>query len=137
MRIALKSITGEGIEFSRIIKPTDLGLEHDLIDCRSSLALHALIHRADEAVVARVNVKGKYGFSCARCLSEVEQERSNDFDIYFEVDHDTQYVDLGEDVRQEMVVALSNIVLCSEDCKGLCMGCGQNLNIEKCKCKKT
>ena len=26
--------------------------------------------------------------------------------------------------------------LCSEDCKGLCPGCGVNLNHEACRCKK-
>ena len=26
--------------------------------------------------------------------------------------------------------------LCSEDCKGLCPGCGVNLNVEPCRCKK-
>ena len=26
--------------------------------------------------------------------------------------------------------------LCSPDCKGLCPGCGANLNHEACRCKK-
>jgi len=27
-------------------------------------------------------------------------------------------------------------ILCREDCKGLCPGCGANLNIEPCRCEK-
>lgn len=45
-------------------------------------------------------------------------------------------LDLEELVRTDVLLELPTKVLCSEDCKGLCEQCGQNLNFGNCKCKK-
>ena len=34
------------------------------------------------------------------------------------------------------VLNMDSKMLCSEDCKGLCCGCGTNLNFEDCSCEK-
>lgn len=34
------------------------------------------------------------------------------------------------------ILDMDTKTLCSEDCKGLCPGCGVNLNREPCRCKK-
>ena len=42
---------------------------------------------------------------------------------------------LLEDVlREQVLLALPLKVTCSEDCRGLCLHCGKNLNQEKCSC---
>ncbi|MCX5681113.1 MAG: DUF177 domain-containing protein [Candidatus Omnitrophica bacterium] len=45
-------------------------------------------------------------------------------------------MDVGEDIREEIILGFPDKVLCAEECKGLCAGCGANLNNEKCQCKK-
>ncbi len=47
---------------------------------------------------------------------------------------DAHILDLTEVVRQELYVSQPNQVLCREDCRGLCPRCGQNLNLDACKC---
>jgi len=135
MKISLNNIPEEGIQMDRALSAKDLGLHETDVQYLSPLAVHAKVDKADDAVVAQVRVVGKYRFSCARCLEPIEQERTDTFDLALEIDETTEFIDLAEDIRQEMVVALSYRILCSENCAGLCKDCGVNLNKEKCKCK--
>lgn len=45
-------------------------------------------------------------------------------------------VDLDELVRTIFILEMDTKTLCSEDCKGLCPGCGVDLNQGSCTCKK-
>ncbi len=44
--------------------------------------------------------------------------------------------DLDEIVRTVFVLNVDSRLLCKPDCKGICGGCGKNLNVESCVCKK-
>ena len=43
-------------------------------------------------------------------------------------------VDLADDVRQTVLLAVPLKLLCKEECKGLCPRCGADLNKESCTC---
>jgi uncharacterized protein len=45
-------------------------------------------------------------------------------------------IDLSEVIREQMILAIPEVVLCKEDCEGLCDKCGKNLNLLNCKCKE-
>ena len=45
-------------------------------------------------------------------------------------------VDLGDLARTMFILGMDTKTLCSEDCKGLCPGCGADLNLGPCSCKK-
>ena len=45
-------------------------------------------------------------------------------------------VDLADLARTAFILDMDTTALCSEDCQGLCPGCGVNLNEEPCRCKK-
>ena len=44
-------------------------------------------------------------------------------------------LDLDQVVTEAFVLAMDTKNLCSDDCKGLCAGCGANLNVEPCRCR--
>ena len=44
-------------------------------------------------------------------------------------------IDISEDVRQTILLAVPLKLLCRDDCRGLCAGCGANLNTEACRCE--
>jgi len=64
--------------------------------------------------------------------SELE-DRENDEIIYLPPDG---FLELDELLAQVFILNLDTKNLCSEDCKGLCPGCGANLNNEACRCKR-
>ena len=45
-------------------------------------------------------------------------------------------VDLLDVLREELWLEWKPMVVCREDCKGLCQKCGENLNRDECKCSK-
>ena len=45
-------------------------------------------------------------------------------------------VDVGELARTAFILEMDAKTLCSEDCKGICPGCGVDLNQGSCTCKK-
>ena len=44
------------------------------------------------------------------------------------------YVDITQDVRDALALAIPMKNLCRPDCKGLCLTCGKNLNFRPCSC---
>jgi uncharacterized protein len=47
---------------------------------------------------------------------------------------DAKELDITDDIRDTLLLALPMKMLCTEDCRGLCAGCGANLNEEPCRC---
>jgi uncharacterized protein len=45
-------------------------------------------------------------------------------------------IDLGELVREQIILNQPEQVFCREDCKGLCEKCGANRNLIDCKCEE-
>ena len=89
---------------------------------------------------------------CDRCLEDVEVKVILDFKHKIDTESDAydQSEDLDEnnyidgyslDVEQlvynELLVGWPTKILCSEDCKGICNVCGQNLNKGTCNCEDT
>jgi uncharacterized protein len=44
-------------------------------------------------------------------------------------------IDLGDAVREELILAAPEFPLCREECRGLCPRCGTNLNQGPCDCR--
>ena len=68
-----------------------------------------------------------------QCVLAEERQSDDDEDIVL-LEHDE--VDLGEVARTAFILEMDSKNLCSPDCKGLCPGCGADLNVEPCRCKK-
>lgn len=136
VRIKVKDIHPEGIEISGHIPVETVGLAQDDPGYFTApLDVQAKVSRVSDTVLAKTKVHGKYRSACARCLADVEQDWSGNFLFDFAVDKQTEAVELDEDIRQEVLLNLPPRVLCKEDCKGICPGCGADLNNETCKCK--
>lgn len=89
---------------------------------------------------------------CDRCLEAVETELVLDFSKTVDLDvpdgeqpeelDETNYIDGYElDAEQllcnEVLIGWPTKILCSNDCKGICNVCGQNLNQGACSCEDT
>ncbi len=134
MRIRLRDIPHEGQECVEIESPEEIGLAAEDAAVVGDLDIRAHVERADRTVLARVVVKAAYTLSCARCLEDFVEAREDRFDLDWTVGPRTEYLDLSEDIRQEIIVALPPFPLCRKDCRGLCPGCGVNLNTTPCRC---
>ncbi|MPN53394.1 hypothetical protein SDC9_201058 [bioreactor metagenome] len=85
-------------------------------------------------VLVEGKVRTRLAGSCGRCLEPVDCEIENSgVCLFYEMPEEDE-MDIGEDVRAEMLVELPMNLLCSEDCRGLCPNCGVNLNQKTCNC---
>lgn len=84
---------------------------------------------------------------CRRCLAPVDVAVDAPVEVLFTDDESTDdpsariiedhatVLDLSEAVREELILAVPEYVLCRDDCRGLCPGCGQDLNVGSCGCR--
>ena len=84
---------------------------------------------------------------CDRCLKPFDQPKTVRYETMLAEeleDEDSDdillledgAVDLGELARTVFILEMDTKTLCSEDCKGICPGCGVDLNQGTCTCKK-
>lgn len=68
-----------------------------------------------------------------RTLGEAETELvKEDLEFTF---HVGGRFDLGELLREQVILAVPMQTICNENCNGLCIKCGQDLNEGPCPCK--
>ena len=135
IKIAVRDIPTSGLDIDQSIPHEGIGLSSEEVDIRSLLKVKAHLEKVDGFIIADTHIKAEFGYMCARCLEELSSTEERLYKFDFEIDPTVEYVDLGEEIRQEMILSNPAKVLCSKNCKGICPGCGMNLNKEKCKCK--
>jgi len=116
------------------------------------------LHKSGAEVQISGWVRGKMNLSCDRCLASFAfpvdasffylLKPSKEFHREIEPDHevtgDEIHVYWYEDgliraeelFREQILLQLPMRVLCREDCRGLCAGCGADLNREECRCQE-
>lgn len=91
---------------------------------------------AGQDLLVRGSVEVTIHAECARCLADIRRTiRVEDVCIMVENCPDRE-VDITPQVCEELLLAMPVRFLCAEDCRGLCPGCGANLNREKCTCTR-
>jgi len=85
--------------------------------------------------------------ACRRCLAPVHRPVGADIGLLFTEDQSaaddpsvvvitprSRTLDLAPALREELIFAVPEFVLCREDCRGLCPRCGADLNQGPCGC---
>jgi uncharacterized protein len=97
-------------------------------------------------VLVDARIVGQLEQECRRCLSDVltsvdlsrllvfgEEGEEGGGEIR-PMDVEATELELGEAVREELILAIDPFVLCKADCAGLCPRCGIDRNRETCNC---
>lgn len=64
-------------------------------------------------------------------LEEEKELREKDLNY---ASYEGDSIDLGEVVREQILLVMPPKILCKEECRGLCQRCGANLNLTSCSC---
>ena len=137
LKIRVKDMPAEGIDFHDKISVDELDLAgKDDPKFAGPIEVKARVDKLGTSLLVLANIEGRYADQCARCLEPVEEKWKEEMTLEFPFDRSTEFIELGEDIRQELILNAPPRMLCKEDCKGICPGCGANLNLEKCKCKQ-
>ena len=153
MRVNVSEIKDGGLSLDLTRGPGWLGgsEKSEVASVDSDIEFHIdLLRTAGE-----ISVRGKIGFlavaRCSRCLSDVSVDTNLEVNLILspsetekkeeaggDIDYETyrgRTIDLNDYMREQVNLSLPYKVVCTEDCRGLCSGCGQNLNEQQCGCE--
>lgn len=111
-----------------------------------------LILNLSNAGVRKIHLEGRWagslGVPCDRCLEEVIVPFQIELDETIDLSSEHQE-DLADDsyveensidtdalINHEILIHFPMKILCREDCKGICLKCGKNLNHGECGCDR-
>ena len=122
------------------------------LDSRFSqrVRVQADLEKTGHQLHLRAGAQTRVQCTCDRCVDEFQSPLSTHFEIVYLMgenpgppgsEAEVQYlgpemnvIDLGEDVRQFLILAVPQKLLCKDDCRGLCPKCGSNMNNVRCNC---
>ena len=130
----------------------------DGVACIPPVTGHIEFTNTGRLIVASGNLEGTVELECGRCLKRFRMRLSAEIQEYHkfhrplapmakeeedveELAEETPELwegnlfDLGELIRQSLLIGIPFRPLCEEDCKGLCPTCGANLNEGPCGCE--
>jgi uncharacterized protein len=119
--------------------PSYLDEDLELVDVSGNIN----VGRTPQGLIVAATFSGKSKFECGRCLTVFDKEIVWDFTELFSfkeenmsdsgllVPEDAQ-IDFKTLFREYAILEFPIRPICSEDCKGLCLECGQNLNLKDC-----
>ncbi len=139
--------------------PEELDIQSEEYVLESPVHVACRINRNGDLVRVRGEAHASLSVPCDRCLEsflyevcgsfsflvqrmpqgvpvpeDSETESEEDENLYF-VEHDANTFDIGKYVHDAILLALPLKLLCREDCQGLCVLCGSNLNEGECGCR--
>lgn len=151
MKILIDDLTSEPLRIRRDISPGTYGGELVLI---GPVGIDIKIVKSGERVKTGGRVKTAAELVCSRCLKKfpfsVETEYALEYhparecaeevnvrlkkDELSALYYTEPVINLDEDVRQTIHLAIPLKPVCGENCPGLCPSCGADLNMEDCGC---
>jgi DUF177 domain-containing protein len=154
LRVELRALDKEDLVLEEKGWAAALGIEVLPEMNREPLEVYCHLSKVDDLVTAKGWVKGKMLLACGRCLKDFESGYKSFFEVRYrrarpdgaegeegvgegdaEIVHfEGDSLDLAEQVRQTVLLSMPMRALCRDDCKGLCPGCGRDLNVEPCGC---
>ncbi len=153
IRFKINEIGAEGLPLNVAVTPEWVVAACPDLDGRPGprgLALVGRLEKMGEDYLLRANLRGEIETTCARCLEPAQVPVDTPLAVTFvsteadktDDDEDPDVIafkggeiDVGDEVRDEIVLAMPMNPVCRESCRGLCSVCGGNLNVTACGCQ--
>jgi uncharacterized protein len=124
--------------------------DHDGDERRFDAVVNGSVTRMGSRLLLEAAVSGKLRVECSRCISIFDMpletevaivfhrgqvpEDADEDDLVLLTETDASGYDILPRVREAVILELPIRFLCGDSCKGLCSGCGVNLNEGDCEC---
>ena len=149
---ALKAKNGDTVDF---VFNEDLSDSFDEFCEGDHLQLEIGARYTENKVIISGTITASIKSTCSRCLKQFDNHIKNEFQEIFTIESaldqtwskeelasqtanfltiSGDYFYLDEYIRQLIIIAQDYNPLCIPDCKGICSGCGVDLNYSSCLC---
>ena len=163
MLLRVTDLPAEGIHIAERLDPANFKelaalRESQACEFKGPLAVNLWITPAAGLFYLKGSLKGAVRMTCNRCLAIIERPLESAFrltlarslpggekeggpenrqlkaeDMGIVLFYGDE-IDLRDMLQEQAIMAIPMQVLCREDCRGLCAGCGADLNTEVCRC---
>lgn len=134
MKIAVDSLGDKKTTFEEKIPAKQWEMDSDNVAFLDSIGIDYSCLKIAGEIMVEAKVTTQREVTCSRCLVPVRQSLTQDFSCSYSAEGLGEYLDLDKDIREEILLNFPMKTLCVSDCKGICTGCGVNLNSDNCKC---
>ncbi|MFZ5643356.1 MAG: YceD family protein [Bacillota bacterium] len=148
----LKNIPGSEEHLVKEFEMQPVKTELEEIFFNTPVRLDITLINNGDSITLKGSVEGNIRLACSRCLEYFDMPFSEELsEAYYNASkQDTRpdgvnedwisfrgdTLDLTPEVIKTITSSLPMKLLCREECRGLCQGCGKNLNVETCDCPK-
>ncbi len=152
MIISVRGLTGGLHRRSQQADASELDLREQEACFTEPVRVDYTLEKIGQQVIFRGVISTSVNMTCSRCLESVQIPISETLTILVRFDAeaspeeiheeirivppDTGRMDVTEELRQTLLLALPVKPLCKENCRGLCPRCGTNLNAGSCDCRR-
>jgi uncharacterized protein len=135
--------------------PGELDLADERVRIPGPIGFKGRLQKLKEEIQFRGELETVLELCCDRCMEPVELAKQLSLKVDFvpparvkaaeqrltEIEFDKYEldgttIDLNRIVRDEILLAVPDFILCKPDCRGLCQHCGANKNHSPCSCKE-
>lgn len=138
-----------GTVFSFRFSPTgeQLGMDNDTSRRYGSISVDGEAVHNGKSLEVRGHIHTTANFFCSRCLENAPVTLNVSFSERFApvvqeaeedelVRYDGDEIDITDLIRDNLILAEPLNPICADDCQGLCLVCGINLNTDTCSCDR-
>ena len=133
------------------VPPAALDWDGDGVRLDGPLHFEGTAQQSGSDIVVHGRLTGEAETSCPRCLTPIRQPIDEavvfvyrpglaaveaESEELYTIDPRARDVDLTDAVREHVLLAAPQYVICDEACRGLCAKCGANLNEGACACRE-
>ena len=153
MNIDLRELEEGENEFLFEESPEELHIEDAALHFAKAIRTRMTVFKLGDAYSADGESAFQVRQECARCLEPFDLHLTSRFRFVFQkgrpdrmegdedetliwLDDGAGEIDLGEQVKDYILLEIPINPTCSESCAGLCPLCGENLNVHRCECKR-
>lgn len=155
MRIDVRELELQPLSLSGGVPLENLKLEASEVRVLGQIAVGLRAEKHAQEVRVRGSFAAELELPCARCLEPVKVPLAAEFDQFYQShkDHrlvgeielqekDTEiafyfgdFIEVSDIIREQILLGLPMKPVCREDCRGLCLYCGKNRNLDACNCQ--
>lgn len=135
MKIAVRSLKeNQPHVFEEDLNAEDLDIDVGIMHYPNDLQLKVEAWKSKNDLTIQAHIEGERYFTCSLCLEEFNNLFEKDMTLHYDI-KGKETVSIDDDIREEIILDHPIRILCREDCRGLCLFCGTNLNKMQCDCK--
>ena len=108
----------------------------EYLECSKPIDYNLDITIVTHSVLIKGHAKTLIKRQCDRCLAANDCTIENSNVCHYVLITEGKVIDLTDEIREDILIVFPQRFICSESCLGLCKYCGQNLNINTCKCSE-